>query len=256
MKNLLKEKLLSGQAVVGTIGQMNDFNTLRLLAKSAFDFILIDTQHTPLDSATLASMIQVIGPEKDIIVRVLYNQPWLINQAIDSGADGVIVPLTETVEDIERVMEGAKYPPRGLRSWGPRGGPKYGGNERYADVANDEMIVWPQIESKTAVENIDKILEIDGIDGIMIGPADLGLTHGFKPHEGDEKRDELIQYVLDKCIEHDVPWGMFTSTFDKAEKWLARGGKIATVGTEMGFMAAGMSETESQVKSLLESVNG
>ena len=86
--------------------------------------------------------------------------------------------------------------------------------------------------------------------------ADLGLTHGFKPHEGDEKRDELIQYVLDKCIEHDVPWGMFTSTFDKAEKWLARGGKIATVGTEMGFMAAGMSETESQVKSLLESVNG
>ena len=255
LRNTAKEKLRAGKAIVGTLAQLNDFTTLRLLAASAFDFVLIDTQHSPIDAMTLRNMIRVIGPEKDVIVRVVYNEPWLVNQALDSGADGVIIPLTETVEDIERVIRGAKYPPLGLRSWGPSGSPKYGGPQRYADVANDEVLVLPQIETKTAVDNMDSILQVDGVDGIMVGPADLGYSIGFKPHEGYRERDELIQQILDKCLEHNIPWGMFTSTFEIAEKWLSRGGKIATVGTEITHMTAAISRTEADVQALLDRLN-
>ena len=82
---------------------------------------------------------------------------------------------------------------------------------------------------------MDDILTIDGVDGIMIGPADLGWSMGYMPHEGEEEVDKMFQHVLDKCIEHNVPWGMFTSTYERAEKWLTRGGKIATVGADSGL---------------------
>ena len=91
--------------------------------------------------------------------------------------------------------------------------------------------------------------------GIMIGPADLGWSMGYMPHEGMEEVDKMFQHVLDKCIEHNVPWGMFTSTYERAEKWLTRGGKIATVGSDAGFMADGMAATEKLVNELRNRVN-
>ena len=117
------------------------------------------------------------------------------------------------------------------------------------------MIVWPQIETLEAVENLDDILTVDGVDGIMIGPADLGWSMGLHAARGAEEVDKMFQHVLDKCIEHGVPWGMFTSTYERAEQWLSRGGKIATVGTDASFLADGLQQTESLVNALRDRVN-
>lgn len=255
MQNRIKKKLQDGKAIIGTIPTIDHPATLGALGASDFDFFLIDTQHSPIDITTLYGMLTDLGRSKEVIVRVPFNETYLVNAAIDAGADGVIVPLTNTPEAVEKAVQAAKFPPRGVRSWGPKGAVNYGGAEKYAAIANDEVIVWPQIETLEAVEHLDDILTIDGVDGIMIGPADLGWSMGFMPHEGEEEVDKMFQHVLDKCIEHDVPWGMFTSTYERAEKWLTRGGKIATVGADSAFLADGMAIAEEQVNALRDRVN-
>ncbi len=255
MQNRIKQKLQDGKAIIGTIPTIDHPVTLKALADSDFDFILIDTQHSQIDITTLHKMMLALGRSKEVIVRVQFNETFLINAAIDAGADGVIVPLTNTPEAVEKAVQAAKYPPRGIRSWGPKGAVNYGGPANYAAVANDEVIVWPQIETLQAIENLDEILNIDGVDGIMIGPADLGWSMGHMPHMGLDEVDDMIQHVLDKCIEHNVPWGMFTSTYERANKWLTRGGKIATVGNDAGFLTEGLQNAEAKVKGLLDRVN-
>ena len=256
MKNKTKEKLLAGKAVIGTVPIMEHPIVNHMIGASDFDFMLVDGQHGAVGPDMLRRMVMNLGNTREIIVRVTYCEPWLVNQALDAGADGVILPLTETPEDVAKGVSGAKYPPKGNRSWGPSGAPKYGGSEKYAETANDEVIVWPQIESAKAVENIDKILQVEGIDGIMIGPADLGWTMGYMPHEGKERVDQAIQHVLDRCKAAGVPWGMFTGSFDICEKWLTRGGKIGTVGSDLAFFKEGLASSLAQVNDLRKRVNG
>ena len=255
MANTIRRKLAAGKAIVGTMAGLDLPAANGALAESGFDFVLIDTQHSAIDPTMLSRMVRAMG-HKDVIVRVLFNEPWLINQALDIGADGVIVPLTESAADVERAIEAAKYPPRGARSWGSSlRADKYGGSAGYSKVANDETLVWPQIESVKAVERIDEILTVEGIDGIMVGPGDLGLTMGILPSEWNDEHEAMVQHILDKCNEHGVPWGMFTSTYEIAEKWLERGGRIATVGADLGFLISGLAAMDSQVRDLVARVN-
>ena len=255
MANSIREKLAAGKAIVGTMAGLDLPAANKAVAESGFDFVLIDTQHSAIDPTMLSRMVRAMG-HKDVIVRVLFNEPWLINQALDIGADGVIVPLTESAADVERAIEAAKYPPRGNRSWGSSlRADKYGGSPGYSRVANDETLVWPQIESVKAVERLDEILTVEGIDGIMVGPGDLGLTMGILPSEWNDEHDAMIRHILDKCNEHGVPWGMFTSTYEIAERWLERGGLIATVGADLGFLMSGLAAMDSQVRDLVARVN-
>ncbi len=254
MRNKTKQKLSEGKAVVGTIVGLDNILTTGIMGRSGFDFMLIDTQHAAIESEGLRRIIAGLATEVEIIVRVRWNDTPLINHALDMGADGVIIPLTNTAQDVERAVAAAKYPPIGIRSWGPRVTERYGGNEKYSAVANDETMVLPQIETAKAVDNIDEILKVKGIDGIMIGPADLGLSVGYLPHEGRAQVDEMIGHILAKCKEHGVPWGMFTSTFDRAEQWLTKGGQIATVGSDISFLTDGLAQAVGEVKALLSRI--
>ena len=116
LQNQLKEKLLAGKAVVGTIPQTDSPLHLNVLAESDFDFILIDTQHSQIDVSMLGRMITILKPHKDIIVRAIFNHTHLVNQVLDAGADGVIIPLTDTAEEVEKAVQEAKNKHRRIRS--------------------------------------------------------------------------------------------------------------------------------------------
>lgn len=257
MINKMKAKLQAGKAVVGTIVTMNNATSLRIIGQAGFDYLLIDTQHAPLDIGGLNEIVLGLGPtESEIVIRVAYNKPWLINQVLDVGADGVIVPLVNTREEAENAVSAAKYPPDGVRSWGPKIPEKYASPPGYWARANNELMVLPQIESVQAVENLDEILSVKGLDGIMIGPTDLTLSMGHPqmfPPELPEV-DEMIQHILAKCKEHKVPFGHFTSTLEVAEKWIRRGGQIATLQSDQAFMATAAGEALSKVNDLLAEV--
>ena len=257
MINKMKAKIKDGKAVVGTIVTLNNATSLRIIGQAGFDYLLIDTQHAPVDVRALNEMVLGLGAtESEIVVRVVYNKPWLINQVLDVGVDGVIVPLVNTREEAENAVAAAKYPPDGVRSWGPTIPEKYSAPPGYWARANDELIVLTQIESVEAVENIDEILSVKGLDGIMVGPTDLTLSMGHPqkfPPELPEV-DEMIQRILAKCKEHNVAFGHFTSTFEVAEKWIRRGGQIATLQSDQAFLATAAGEALSNVNDLLAEV--
>ena len=252
MENRTKRKLREGKAIVGSSVQLNNLFTTEVMGKAGFDFLLIDTQHSPIGPETLYSIVKGLSPtDSEIIVRSLWKSEAMVNQCMDLGADGVIVPLTNTAEDVRRAVAGARYPPDGMRSFGPRFTERYGGPQEYSVRANEEILVLPQIETVEAVNNIDEILEVEGVDGIMIGPSDLTLSMGHPLKPGFPDAEEMIAHILSKCKEHGVPWGMFTGTLEITEKWLTRGGQIAVVGGDLGFVQEGAALAACQVKELL-----
>ena len=257
VKNKVKEKLKQGKAVMGALVTVNDPLTLHVMANAGFDYLLVDTQHSVIGTDTLFSIIKGLNPtESEVIVRVIWNDRALINQVFDFGADGVIVPFTNTAEEVEQAIIAAKYPPRGIRSWGPRYTDRYGKNpNEYWENANEQTLVFPQIETVQAVENLDSILQVDGVDGIMIGPNDLAMSFGMTPGIGKKETEPIFQQVLDKCKEYNVPWGMFTVTLEIAEQWFKKGGQIGVVGGDFGWVVEGAENTLKEVNSLLKDVN-
>ena len=257
MKNKTKEKLREGKAVLGAVATVDHPAVARVLGQTGFDFLLIETQHSTVGEDALNRMITTLLPtDSEIIVRVLSNNDGLIGQALDAGADGVIVPLVNTREEAERAVAATKYPPEGVRSWGPGKTDKYGGSGEYAVRANDEMMTLIQIESVQAVENIDEILSVKGVDGIMIGPGDLSLSMGHRPGLPPAPEvDEMIARILGKCKEHGVPFGMFTAMLEIAETWLGQGGQIGTVGSDVGYVREGAEKTLQGMQKLLSTVN-
>ena len=258
MINKTKEKLREGKSVLGAVVVLDHPMVNVAMAQTGFDYLLVETQHSPVGFDSLRRMMSALLPtESNIIVRVLSNDAGLIGQTLDLGADGVIVPLVNTREEAERAVAATKYPPEGVRSWGPGNTERYGGSGEYAVHANDEMITLVQIESVQAVENVDQILSVDGVDGIMIGPGDLSLSMGHRPAMPPAPEvDEMIAHVLSKCKEHGVPFGMFTAMLEIAEKWLSQGGQIGTVGSDLAYLRDGAERTLQDMERLLAKVNG
>ncbi len=252
-ENRMKRLLKQGKPVVGCVLSIPEPYVAESLGRYGFDFILIDMQHNPLTAAQLQEMLIALHPsESTVIVRAAWNDQTYINMVLDVGAEGVILPWVNTPEQARAAVSAAKYPPEGRRSWGPRrAGAIYGGDfEEYAAKANDNVLVLPQIEHVEAVKNLDAILTTKGVDGIMIGPADLAFSMGYVTGRSNQQVDDMIQKVLDGCLRHGVPWGMFTGGMDQARKWLLRGGLIATGGSDTGFIAAGAAQMLKEAKAL------
>lgn len=253
LSNKTKGKLREGKAVIGSVAVVDNLFVIEAMSRAGFDFIVIDTQHTPLGVEGLYRIINGLSASgTDTIVRVLANDTGLINRVLDYGADGIIIPLTNTAEEVARAVSAARYPPDGIRSWGARKTEKYGGPDAYAARANQEMLVLPQVETAQAVENIDEILQVKGVDGIMVGPADLAMSMGHPPRmSGIDEADKAILHVLDRCKVHGVPFGMFTGSIENAEIWVRRGAQIATAGADLGFVAEGAARTVRRIKEIL-----
>ncbi len=254
-KTGLKAALAKNHPIVGCVASISDAYVCEMMGKAGFDFILIDTQHSPITVETLQTMMVNISPVKSptpIVVRVAWNDVRLINQALDLGADGIIIPWVNTQEEAEQAVASAKFPPMGSRSWGPRRAIEfYDDLAEYERNANDDVLVLPQIEHVDAVKNLDSILSVDGVDGIMIGPADLAYSMGYGQDKDNPEVDKMIKRVLTGCQKHDVPFGMFTGTLTIAQKWLSQGGLIATVGADTGFISEGIEKTRVDVRDLL-----
>ena len=171
MKNSVKKKLNEGKAVVGSsIGRSDPWIT-ELFSEMGFDWLLIDAEHGALDFSTIMSMLQSCkGTNCTPIVRVQSDDPSIIKRMLDAGAHGVVVPLCNTAEDAKRIVEACKYPPEGIRGFGPRRG-NLGNWKDYFDTANEEIFVAVQLETIEAVINVEEIMSVKGIDACIIGPC-------------------------------------------------------------------------------------
>jgi 4-hydroxy-2-oxoheptanedioate aldolase len=221
----------------------------RIMARLGFDWLSVDMEHSAQNPVLVAEMIATIADAGTSapFVRVPYNSVEWFKWVLDAGAWGVIVPMVNTREEAQRAVEWSRYPPIGMRSIGGVFGPYgFGITDRpsYARAADNEILVIIQIESVQALQNLDEILSVPGIDVAFIGPNDLHAQLGLPPSsEGAEPAFmEALERVKAAARKHSVALGIFSSDGEAAVERVRQGFQMVTVTTDISSMIAAATE--------------
>jgi 4-hydroxy-2-oxoheptanedioate aldolase len=207
--------------------------TAELAAASGYDYVCVDLQHGGADEERMVAMFTAIEARGAVpLARVLYNEPWQINRVLDLGAAGVIVPLVGSAADAKRAVSGCRYPPRGVRSYGPLRATLTIGSadpERLAAGA----LCFVMVETRQGLENVEEIAATRGLDGIYIGPSDLSLGLGREPGHGGDVLEQAITRVREACAEAGIIAGMHCNGGgEEARTRAAAGFRLVTVGVD------------------------
>lgn len=241
MANNVKSAWQAGKAVVnGWLAVPNAF-VAEMYSQCGWDSVTVDMQHGVQDYLSCVACFQGIaasGSGATPMVRVPWNEPGIIGKVLDAGAYGLICPMVNTEAEARALVQYAKYPPKGTRSNGPIRAGAYGSAGAYQQTANDEILVIPMIETKQAIENIDAILAVEGIDGIYIGPSDLSFSYGKTPKLDVEDPEVLDIYkmLLDKTARRGIAAGLHNGTAEYANRMIGMGFKLVTIANEVGLM--------------------
>ncbi len=219
---------------------------IELIAEAGWDCVTIDQQHgLGGHDQMVACLTAAKASGVPALVRVAENDAGLIGQALDAGAQGVICPLINTVEDADRFVRAVKFPPRGQRSWGPyRARLDLPGD--YFTQANDWTIACAQIETKGALDDLDAILALPGLDMVCLGPNDLSIALTGRLDTRAKEVMEAATLVLGKAHELSVMTLIFANDVDYARPRVAEGWDVVTVGTEAGWLSEAAAEIRKQ----------
>ncbi len=214
---------------------LNNPFLIELIGEAGWDCITIDQQHgLGGNEALLSCLTAARAARLPAIVRVAENDPGLIGRALDAGAQGIMCPLIETVEDAEAFVKAVKYPPRGLRSWGPYRA-RLDQEGDYFTTANAFTVACPQIETRGALDSLEEILSIDGVDMVCFGPNDLSVALTGRLDIWAKEVREAMTLVLRKCRELSVMALIFANDIDFAKPRVEEGWDIVAVGTDAGW---------------------
>ena len=209
------------------------------MAHAGFDWLCLDMQHGLLDYNDVKIMLPAISTTSTIpFVRVPWNEPYEIMKVLDAGAYGVVVPLVNNREEAERAVAACRYPPDGIRSYGPVRAAIYGGRG-YAQEANQEIACIVMIETAEALDNLDEIMSTPGVDCVYIGPSDLAYALGLPPI-GDNNEPEHVKTVnriFECCRKHKIGAGIHTGSAEYTRRYLKQGFNMVTLGIDNGFMS-------------------
>lgn len=240
---LAKEKLMKGDVALGAWNMIPHPNVAEIMAGENFDWICVDMEHTAQDFQTLENIARAVkGSGKDLLVRLPSCDDVAAKKALDCGADGIIVPCVNTREEAERAIAIAKYPPEGMRGASLARCTDYGRNfQDYFKAANDNVLVVIMLEHIDAVENIDEILSVPGIDASFIGPYDLSSSMELA---GQLDHPEVLaaqKKLLDACIKHNVAPGFHIVPNDPSQvkARVEMGFRFIALGLDTGFIVEG-----------------
>jgi 4-hydroxy-2-oxoheptanedioate aldolase len=251
MKNQFKELLKSGKPAIGTLIQLPSPPAVEVLAQAGFDWLLIDTEHGPIDMEKLQAMIRATsGTPATPIVRVACNLDWLAKRALDGGALGVMTPGVNSAEQALAAVRAVRYPPEGNRGFGPTFAALRWGltAAEYMEQANDAVMAIVQIEHVDAVARIDEILAVPGIDLALIGPYDLSGSMNRLGQVAHPEVQAAIDRVLKAANKANVPAGIFGVTADEINRYIAQGFRAMLAGVDVAFLALGAKGMLSQIR--------
>jgi len=208
-----------------------------LISHLGFDWVVLDMEHSPLCISDVQNLIQVIDETKTTpIVRVAWNDPVLVKLALDVGAHGILVPWVNTKEEAELAIKSVRYPPKGIRGYGPRRAAMYGlKTKEHLETADKEVMLIIQIETAKAVENLEEILTVEGIDAVFIGPYDLATSYGFLGDPSQPQVQKAINTILEICKKFKKPAGIFASP-TTATDYIKRGFQFIAIGSDIGIL--------------------
>jgi 4-hydroxy-2-oxoheptanedioate aldolase len=242
-----------GAAVNGWLAIPNGFSA-ETMAHQGWDTLTIDMQHGVVDYQAMVGMLQAIATTKtEAVVRVPWLDPAALMKTLDAGAYNLICPMINTREDAQKLVAWTHYAPRGTRSFGPVRAMLYGGAD-YPQHADATIVRFAMIETAQAVENLDAILSVEGIDAVYIGPSDLSISLGCKPSFDDlePKAAQAVDHILERARAHGVVAGIHNGAPEAALARIAKGFQFVTVSSDARLIAAGSQQIVAKMRAGLK----
>ncbi len=257
--NSVKAKLKRGEPALGAWLSLPAVSSARIMARIGFDWLLVDMEHSAHNPALMADIVGAIADAGTCapIVRVPNNSVEWFKWALDAGAWGVVVPMVNSHEEARRAVECSKYPPLGLRSIGGTFAPYgFGTNDwrSYAAVANDEILVAIQIESVPALQHLDEIFEVPGVDVAFVGPDDLHAQLGLTPSsEGAEPALlDALEGIKKQARKQNIALGIFSNDGEAAAMRVHQGFQMVNAATDVGCMISAAVENLNNARKSIE----
>ena len=231
MLNKLRRAIEENGHAVGTFLGVSTPSIVEILGYTGLDFVVIDTEHGPYDTMPVSDLIRAsqsrgMAP----VVRVADVTHKEIQRAVDNGAEGIIIPCLRSMDDFRKAVELCKFPPLGSRGFIKARGSGFGNEEwaegtleEYMHNSNEKVLLLPQCETREALENIEAIVDIEGIDGIFIGPFDLSISMGIPGQFDAPQFRRAVSRVLTACKEAGKLCMIFTSSVEEAKAYMDQG---------------------------------
>ncbi len=254
-QNHVKRVLNEGGTCFGTMLRMIKApEVISLSAAAGWDYVVLDTEHRDCDSESLRSLALVAKYEKlGFLVRVpnkLYHQ---MAHTLDLGAEGLVLPRVDTEEEVRHIIKSTKYFPLGQRGASISDISTLFRDcsaEQFLDWSNKETLIVVQIETEEAVNRVDSIVSVEGVDAVMIGPFDLSQSLGIPGQTNDPRVEDAFQTVIESCNRHGVAPGVHLTDLENAKQWASRGMRFITFQYDSQYLLKAFRETVAQLKQL------
>ena len=234
--NSFKAALQAGQPQIGLWVSMAEPYLAEVSATAGFDWLLIDGEHAPNDVRSILAALQAVAPYRSQpVVRPVNDDPALIKQLLDIGAKSLLVPMVDTADQAGRVVAATRYPPHGIRGVGSAiaRASRWNARSDYMEVADSEICLLVQAETVTAMDNLQAICNVDGVDGVFIGPADLCASMGHRSNPGHPDVQAVIERGIATIVASGKAAGILTSDNRLARRYLGLGATFVATGVDV-----------------------
>ena len=240
-RNRFKEAVKAGRAQLGLWSSLSSSYTVEVIAGAGFDWLLLDMEHSPNDLESLLGQLQAAAPySTHPVVRVPWNDMVAIKRVLDVGAQSLLVPYVSTAQEAAAAVSYTRYPPAGVRGVaGTTRATRFGRIKDYARRAHEEICLLVQVETPTALDNIEAICKLEGIDGVFIGPADLHASLGYPGEIANPAVKPRIDEAIRRIRKAGKAPGILTPNEADARHWLECGALFVAVGADVGILARG-----------------
>jgi 4-hydroxy-2-oxoheptanedioate aldolase len=246
--NTFKQAIAQGQQQIGLWYSLGNAYTVEVAASSGYDWILIDTEHSPTDVIDALAQLQAAAAYKThAIVRPTHNDEVLIKRYLDCGAQTLLIPMINTAEEARKAVSYITYPPRGVRGVAglTRAG-RFGRIANYITVAQQELCLLLQVETVEGLKNLEAIASTPGVDGVFIGPADLSASMGLPGQLAHPEVKATISDAIKRIRACGKAAGILTQDVAYAKQCIADGTTFTAVGLDIGILARGMEKLREQ----------
>ncbi len=238
---------------IGTWTSLTDPASAEMAAGGGFDFVVIDTEHSPLGLETVANCLRgVENGGAEAVVRTPWNDPVRIKRLLDLGPSGLLVPMVNTAEEAQAAVDAMRYPPEGIRGVAGARACDYGRSfGEYVTETHRDVTLIPQLETETAVENVEEIVAVDGVDAIFVGPADLSASLGVVGEFDHPDLHDAIETVIEAGDAAGVPVGTLGPSPDRVELLGTLDFDYMIAGTDTSHLLSGQRESLAAAKDVI-----
>ena len=240
-QNPFKRALKAGTPQIGLWSSLSSAYSVEIIAGAGFDWLLLDMEHSPNDLESLLTQLQAAAPyPSHAAVRVPWNDMVTIKRVLDAGAQTLLIPYVQNAGEAKQAVASTRYPPAGVRGVaGTTRATRFGRVKDYAKRAHEEICVLVQLETQSAVAEIEKVAAIDGVDGIFIGPADLHASMGYPGETANPAVMPLIEDAIRRIRKAGKAPGYLSPVEADAKRMLSAGALFVAVGADVGLLARG-----------------